>query len=105
MISYSVSQLTREIGIRVALGAQHQEVTRMFVRHGAMLAAIGIACGLTAAFALTRFMSTMLFEVSPLDPLTYAGVSIGLVAAAVLASYLPALRATGVDPIVALRAE
>jgi ABC-type antimicrobial peptide transport system permease subunit len=105
VISYSVSQRTREIGIRVALGAQHSEVTRMFVRHGAMLAAIGIACGLTAAFLLTRFMATMLFEVSPLDPLTYIGVSLGLVAAAVLASYLPALRATAVDPIVALRAE
>jgi predicted permease len=105
VISYSVSQRTREIGIRVALGAQHQEVTRMFVRHGAMLAAIGIACGLTAAFLLTRFMATMLFEVSPLDPITYIGVSLGLVAAAVLASYLPALRATAVDPIVALRAE
>jgi predicted permease len=105
VISYSVSQRTREIGIRVALGAQHQEVTGMFVRHGAMLAAIGIACGLTAAFALTHFMSSMLFEVSPLDPLTYAGVSIGLVAAAVLASYIPALRATAVDPIEALRAD
>jgi predicted permease len=105
VISYSVSQRTREIGIRVALGAQHSEVTGMFVRHGAILAAIGIACGLTAAFALTRFMTTMLFEVSPLDPLTYAGVSIGLVAAAVLASYIPALRATAVDPIEALRAE
>jgi predicted permease len=105
VISYSVSQRTREIGIRVALGAQNQEVTRMFVRHGARLAAIGIACGLIAAFALTQFMSTMLFEVSPLDPFTYVGVSIGLVAAAVLASYIPALRATAVDPIEALRAE
>jgi putative ABC transport system permease protein len=105
VISYSVSQRTREIGIRLALGAQNQEVTRMFVRHGALLALIGIVCGLTAAFVLSRFMASMLFDVSPLDPLTYAGVSLGLVAAAVLASYIPALRATTVDPVEALRAE
>jgi putative ABC transport system permease protein len=105
VIAYSVSQRTREIGIRLALGAQHAEVTRMFVWHGALLATIGIVCGLTAAFALTRLMSTILFDVSPLDPLTYAAVSFGLAAAAILASYIPALRATTVDPIKALRAE
>jgi putative ABC transport system permease protein len=105
VIAYSVSQRTREIGIRLALGAQHREVTGMFVLHGALLAAIGIACGLAGAFALTRFMSTILFDVSPVDPLTYVGVSFGLVAAAVLASYIPALRATSVDPMQALRTE
>src|SRR6266487_1010315 len=75
VISYSVSQRTREIGIRMALGAQRREVTRMFVRHGARLAAIGIACGLVAAIALSRVMSSLLFNVSTLDPLTYGAVS------------------------------
>jgi putative ABC transport system permease protein len=105
VIAYSVSQRTREIGIRLALGAQHAEVTRMFVWHGALLAAIGIAFGLTAALVLTRLMATILYDVSPVDPLTYVAVSCGLAAAAVLASYVPALRATTVDPIKALRAE
>jgi len=105
VIAYSVSQRTREIGIRLALGARNQEVTRMFVRHGARLAALGIACGLAVALAVTRLMSSMLFDVSPIDPLTYGGVSLGLAAAAVLASYIPALRATSVDPVEALRAE
>jgi ABC-type antimicrobial peptide transport system permease subunit len=105
VISYSVSQRTREIGIRLALGARNEEVTGMFVRHGARLAAIGIGCGLVVALALTRVMSSMLFDVSPLDPATYAGVSLGLAAAAMLASYVPALRATSVDPVNALRAE
>ncbi len=105
VIAYSVSQRTREIGIRVALGAQKSEVTRMFVRHGALLAAVGIVLGLSAAFAVTRVMSTILFEISPLDPFTYIAVSSGLAAAAILASYVPALRATSVDPIKALRAD
>ena len=105
VISYSVSQRTREIGIRVALGAQHREVTLMFVRHGARLAAVGILCGMAAAIGLTRIMSSMLFNVSPVDPWTYAGVSLGLAAAAVVASYVPALGATSVDPVTALRAE
>ena len=105
VIAYSVSQRTREIGIRLALGARNEEVTRMFVRHGARLAAIGIACGIAVALAVTRLMSSMLFDVSPIDPLTYGGVSLGLAAAAMLASYIPALRATSVDPVDALRAE
>ncbi len=71
VISYSVSQRTREIGIRLALGAPLQEVTGMFVRHGLVLSAIGTACGLMAAFALTRLMKSLLFDVSPVDPLTY----------------------------------
>jgi putative ABC transport system permease protein len=103
--SYSVSQRTREIGIRMALGAQRQEVTRMFVRYGLRLAAIGIAAGLVASVALGRVIASMLFEVSPMDPLTYAAVCLSLAAAAMLASYVPALRATAVNPVTALRAE
>jgi putative ABC transport system permease protein len=105
VISYSVSQRTREIGIRMALGAQRGEVTRMFVGYGLRLAAIGIACGLVAAVTLGRVMASLLFETSPLDPATYAGVCLSLAAAAMLASYLPALKATTVNPVTALRAE
>ncbi len=105
VISYSVSQRTREIGIRMALGAQQPALTRMFVRHGLTLAAIGLACGLAAAFALTRGMASLLFGISTADPITYLGVSIGLAVAAALASYLPSRRATAVDPVEALRAE
>ena len=105
VISYSVSQRTREIGIRLALGAPFSEVTGMFVRHGLLLSAIGAACGLAAAFALTRLMKSLLFDVSPADPLTYLAVSATLIAAAVLASYLPARKAATVDPSEALRAE
>lgn len=105
VIAYSVSQRTREIGIRMALGAQQQELTKMFVRHGLMLACIGVVCGLIAAFALMRLLSSLLFHVSPVDPLTYGAVSLGLVAAALLASYVPSRRAASVDPVEALRAE
>jgi len=105
VMSYAVSQRTREIGIRMALGAQRHEVTRMFVRHGLALTALGIACGLGAAVALTRLMASLLFEVSPVDPLTYAAVCASLATAALLATYLPALRATLVNPVTALRAE
>ena len=105
VISYSVSQRTREIGIRVALGARTDEVTGMFVRQGVALAAIGVAIGVVAALAATRLMASLLFAVSPVDPLTYGGVAFALVAATALASYVPARRATHVDPVVALRAE
>jgi predicted permease len=105
VISYSVSQRTREIGIRIALGAQAPAVRRMFVTHALTLASIGIAIGMAAAFAMTRLMSTLLFEVSPVDPLTYAMVSLTLIAATTLASYVPAARATAVDPVHALRSE
>jgi predicted permease len=105
VIAYSVTQRTREIGIRIALGAQQEEVSRMFVRHGLILTAIGLVCGLIAAGALTRLMTSLLFHVSPVDPLTYVAVSVGLVCAAALASYLPARRAAAVDPTEALRAE
>ena len=105
VISYSVAQRTREIGIRVALGSSPAEVTRLFVLHGLRLAAIGAACGLAAAFACTRVMASLLFGIGPLDPLTFAGVPVALMLAAALASYLPALRTASVDPIEALRAE
>ncbi len=105
VISYSVAQRTREIGIRMALGAEQSRIRRMFVRHGLAVTAVGVGCGLAAAVALTRLMSTLLFDVSPIDPLTYAGVSLVLFAAAFLAAYVPARRATVVDPVDALRVE
>jgi putative ABC transport system permease protein len=105
VISYSVSQRTREIGIRIALGAQAKAVTRMFVAHGLTLAGVGVAIGLTAAVGITRLMSSLLFEVSAVDPLTYAMVALTLIAATALASYLPAARAAAVDPLEALRSE
>ena len=105
VIAYSVSQRTREIGIRMALGARSAEVTRLFVWHGLRLAAVGVACGLVAAVVLMRLMASLLFGVRANDPPTYLAVSLGLAAAAMLASYLPALRATQVDPVETLRAE
>jgi putative ABC transport system permease protein len=105
VISYSVSQRTREIGVRMALGAQVHQVTRMFLAYGFRLAVIGIAAGVVASFAVTRLLTSLLFAVSPNDPWTYAIVSLGLVGAAALASYVPALRATAVNPVEALRAE
>jgi predicted permease len=105
VIAYSVSQRTREIGIRMALGAPQQAVTGMFVRHGLLLAGIGIACGLIASFAAMRLMSSLLFNVSPMDPITYAAVTVAVVAAVYLACYLPSRRAATVDPVDALRAE
>src|SRR5262249_44383495 len=105
VISYSVTQRTREIGIRMALGAQQQELKAMFLRQGLLLAGAGVACGLAVASALSRFLSKLLFEVSPIDPATYAAMSVALTAAAVLATYLPARKATSVDPSEALRVE
>jgi ABC-type antimicrobial peptide transport system permease subunit len=105
VISYSVSQRKREVGIRVALGARRRELVRLFVGHGLALAVIGIACGLAGAVGLTRVLASQLFEVSPLDPLTYGMVSLGLLVAAAMASYLPTLRAMGLGPIAALRVE
>jgi hypothetical protein len=105
VISYSVSQRTREIGIRMALGAERSTVTRMFLRYGMRLAAIGVVCGLAAAIALTRLLGSLLFDVSPIDPLTFVAVCGSLFAAALFASYVPALRATLVNPMAALRSE
>jgi len=105
VIAYAVSQRTREIGIRIALGAQPAALRRMFVRHGLLLAGIGAVIGLAAASALTRLMSSLLFGITALDPATYGVVSALLIAAAVLASYLPARRATAVDAVLALRSD
>lgn len=89
----------------MALGAQQQELTGMFVRHGLLLTSVCGACGLASAFAHMHLMSSLLFELSGVDPFTYRGASIGLAATAMLASYLPSLRAAAVDPVEALRAE
>jgi predicted permease len=105
VIAYSVAQRTREIGIRMALGAEQQQMTAMFVRHGLRLTGIGVVIGVVAAFVLTRLMSSLLFGISASDPLTYLSVAFGLLAAAALASYLPSRRAAGIDPAVALRVE
>jgi putative ABC transport system permease protein len=103
VMSYSIAQRTREIGIRMALGAQRSDVLKMTVGHGLRLVLTGVAIGLAAAFVLTRVMSTLLFGVTPTDALTFLSVSIVLVSVAVLASYIPAVRATRVDPMFALR--
>jgi len=103
VLSYSVSQQTREIGIRMSLGAQRREVLRLVIGQGARLAVAGLALGLLFSLVLGRILSTLLFGVSPYDPATYAGVSLGLMAVAIIACYVPARRATRVDPIVALR--
>jgi len=105
VISYAVSQRTREIGIRLALGAQKSELKWMFVRSALVLTATGVAIGVVAAAALTQSMKSLLFGISPLDPLTYLTVPLVLCAAAALASYLPARRAAGVNPVQALRVD
>jgi len=105
VITYIATQRTRQIGIRIALGAQIGDVRQMFLRHGLWLTAAGIVLGIGVALALTRVMSALLFGVGPMDPITYAAVSGALAAVALLATYLPARRASRVDPIVALRAD
>jgi putative ABC transport system permease protein len=105
VVSYTVALRTREIGIRMALGAPHGELQMMFVRRGILWAAIGAAFGLIAAAAMSRLMTALLFEISPLDPLTYSVVAVGLIAAAAVASYVPARRVTRINPVSALRAE
>jgi predicted permease len=105
VVAYITAQRTREVGIRVALGAQTRDVARLFVGHGLALTGLGIGLGLGAAAALARLMTSMLFGVSATDPLTYVATSIGLAGVAILASYLPARRAARVDPLAALRSE
>jgi ABC-type antimicrobial peptide transport system permease subunit len=105
VIAYSVAQRTREIGIRLALGAEKREIIRMFLRQGLVLTGIGLACGLAAAFAVIRVMSSLLFEVSPVDFATYVAMCLSLILTTMLATYLPSLRASAVDPVEALRAE
>jgi putative ABC transport system permease protein len=105
VLATSVSRRTQEIGIRMALGARRPDVIRMIVAQGMALGGAGLLLGLPASFALTRMMSTLSFEISPRDPMTFASVTALLVAVALVACYLPARRATRVDPMVALRYE
>jgi putative ABC transport system permease protein len=105
VMSYSASQRLHEIGIRVALGAQRMHILRMAIGEGMQLVAIGLAIGLIGAGALTRFVRAMLFDVSPFDPATFAATSAALAAVAFLACYVPARRATRLDPLLALREE
>jgi putative ABC transport system permease protein len=103
VLSYSVTQRTHEIGIRVALGAERGQVMRLILGQGMALAVLGMAFGLLGALGLTRFMASLLYETRPTDPLSYVGVSLLLTTVAAVASYVPAHRASRVDPMVALR--
>ena len=105
VMSYSVAQRTREIGIRIALGARRADVLQMTVKQALKLVGVGMITGLIAAFLLTRVLASLLFGISATDPITFIGISVVLLVVAVLASYIPALRATKVDPITALRAQ
>jgi putative ABC transport system permease protein len=105
LISFSTSRRVHEIGVRMALGAQAGDILKMIVGEGLLLSLAGVALGTAGAFALTRFMAGMLFGVTPTDPPTYATISALLLLVALLASYIPARRATKVDPMTALRYE
>ena len=105
VLSFSVSQRTQEMGVRVALGAQRSDVLRLVVRQGVTLALVGVAVGVIGAFGITRVIASLLYNVTPGDPVSFIGVALFLTVIAFVASYLPARRATTVDPIVALSNE
>jgi putative ABC transport system permease protein len=105
VLSYGVAQRTREIGVRVALGAQRRDVVRMIVGDGARLALLGVTIGLLGAYWLSRFVSSLLYGISAQDPRIFVGAALGLSAVACAAAWVPARRATRVDPITALREE
>jgi len=105
VISYNVSQRTHEIGVRIALGAHRSNILRMVISEGMVLAAIGIVVGVGGALALGRFMQSMLFEIKPTDPATFVGVALALTLVALAACFIPARRATRVDPVSTMRCE
>jgi putative ABC transport system permease protein len=104
-MAYAVAQRTREIGVRVALGAARRDVMRLVLRRSLAIAAAGIALGIAGAALLTRYLESLLFGLRPLDPATFAAVAVTFAAVVTLASYVPARRAASVDPLVALRHE
>ena len=105
MVAFDVKQRTREIGIRLALGATRREVLRLVLGEGVVVVVAGLAAGLVLTLAGARVLGSFLYGLTPTDPMTYAGVSLFLVAVAALAAYLPARRALRVDPLVAIRSE
>jgi ABC-type antimicrobial peptide transport system permease subunit len=105
VIAYAVSQRRREIGIRMALGADAADIRRLFMRRGFNLGVVGLSVGIIGALVFTRWMESLIFGISPHDPITFAAMPILLISAAVLASYLPARRAATIDPVETMRAE
>jgi len=105
VVSYTVSQRTNEIGVRMALGADRLDVVRLILKQGMRLTMIGVLCGLVLSFAATRVLSGLLYGIKPGDPATFAAVSLFLVAVAFLSCYVPARRAASIDPMKSLRAE
>jgi len=105
VVAYSVVQRTQEIGVRMALGASRQNVFQLIVAHGGKLAAVGVGCGVVGAAVVTRVVTSLLYNVTATDPLSFIGTAVFLTIVALLASYVPARRATSVDPLVALRAD